>query len=160
MQLLSSSGQQTAVGDEGGDKSQGPGMGENVRQILSKQRLDGPGVVDTDAKGACLLQHPEDLRRAHLLAGFSPVLAKAAAQVAPGIYAVRENERSSLDPHLPEGPGCEARRKASHNRVKPGGSFGDGVLCIGCSGIRFEDTLLSLNLSSRRISLKKIHYKY
>ena len=76
-------------------------MGENLRQILSKQRLDGPGIVDADAKGACLLQHPEDLLRAHLLARSPPVLAKAAAQVAPGVYAMREDKRSSPNPHLP-----------------------------------------------------------
>jgi len=73
-----------------------------------------PGIVDANAKGACLLQHPEDLLRAHLQCQVSPVLAKAAAQVAPGVYAMREDKRPSSNPHLPEGLAGHANWKGFH----------------------------------------------
>ena len=63
-------------------------MAENFGQILSQQRLHRPGIVNAYAEIVRLIQHVQDLGRAHLPAFVPPVLAKAAAQVAGSIYAM------------------------------------------------------------------------
>ena len=89
-------------------------MPENVRKILSEQGLNRPGIIDTNTKCPCVIQHFEDLGRAHILAWMPPVLAKAATQIASGIYAMREHERPFFHPHLPERPEGRFGTEGSH----------------------------------------------
>jgi hypothetical protein len=79
-------------------------MTENLRKILPKHGLNRPGIIDTNAKCPCVIQHFEDLGRAHLLARMPPVLAKAATQITSGIYAMREHEWPFSHPQLPQRP--------------------------------------------------------
>jgi hypothetical protein len=89
-------------------------MPQDLRQILSQQRLDGPGIVNAYAKRVRVIQHLQDLWCAHLPARPPPVLAKAAAKIAAGIYAVGEHKGPLSNPHLPDSSGGHARRKRSH----------------------------------------------